>query len=436
MDFVEITSKSKSRGLWESALKQSTVTSIISLIIILLIQLVAVIVTGFSWHSLLQSTKTLYPTYLLITAAIFLIFLLAFRFKTKFITVMVIGVGTLFLFASIKQSAFYIYITPGIKNSIDTELFSLGLALITYAVAIETLPRNREPLLKEGEMLYLFNSSYDPLYQRNLLNTLFLPYGSTNEYRYTMSDTRTNVQPTILDLLSSLKGEDITISFIDRYGVSPNGNPSYKYYPIRRAKFIRGMKDNDRIYVLLQLLDYIFPSDVQATSDAIANLQGVAKLTNANPLEKNDGFYFLKADDIFGNLKFEQANSAWTKSVMAISTSRQFAGTQNTRYIFARAEFHEYENENKSINGKIGHNIRAYFPISKQKTHSFVISYDFPFFVQNQVIDTYLQTEASDNLYIFSNQKTELNSHSNRIELNFEPKSDCVDKNAYLKPTF
>jgi hypothetical protein len=320
---------------------------------------------------------------------------------------------------------------------IDVELFSLGLALITYAVAIDTLPNKNAPLLKEGEMLYLFNSSYDPLYQRNLLNTLFLPYGATNEYRYTMSDNRTNIQPTIPEISSNLKGEDITISFIDRCATSPNGTPSYKYYPIRRARFIRGMKDNDRYYILLQLLEYIFPAEVQTTSDSIANsLQGVAKLTNGNPLEKNDGYYFLHANNIFGDLKFEQGNSAWSKSVATIANSRLFTSTPNNRYIFARAEIHEYENENKTLNGKIGRNIRAYSRISKQKTYSLAITYDFPFLIQNHVTDTYLKMEASDNIYTLSNQKVELNSHSNRTEFNFEPKSDCADKNSNFKPTF
>ncbi len=33
-------------------------------------------------------------------------------------------------------------------------------------------------------MIYLFNSAFRALYRANVLNTLFLPEGYTNEYRY------------------------------------------------------------------------------------------------------------------------------------------------------------------------------------------------------------------------------------------------------------
>ena len=44
-------------------------------------------------------------------------------------------------------------------------------------------------------MLYVFNSAYRPLYTKNILNTLFLPYDWTNEYRYRHGQDSSNVGP-------------------------------------------------------------------------------------------------------------------------------------------------------------------------------------------------------------------------------------------------
>jgi hypothetical protein len=51
-------------------------------------------------------------------------------------------------------------------------------------------------------MIYIFNSGSRPIYQENILSTLFLPYGWTNEYRYSSR----NIQKNLLAKAKKLEG--------------------------------------------------------------------------------------------------------------------------------------------------------------------------------------------------------------------------------------
>lgn len=68
-------------------------------------------------------------------------------------------------------------------------------------------------------MIYLFNSAYRALYTRNVLNTLFIPKGGTNEYRYRVRGATTHIAADSYgDFINATSGEAITIVFIDRFG--------------------------------------------------------------------------------------------------------------------------------------------------------------------------------------------------------------------------
>ena len=100
-----------------------------------------------------------------------------------------------------------------------------------------------------SSMIYLFNSAIRPLYKGNLLATLFLPYGWTNEYRYSCSTQRRNVSEDFIDDVKKLWGkEDAVIVFINRFGKDASNNDAYEYYPIRRARFLSYCLDGQQLY--------------------------------------------------------------------------------------------------------------------------------------------------------------------------------------------
>jgi len=81
-------------------------------------------------------------------------------------------------------------------------------------------------------MIYLFNSAYRPLYTRNILNTIFIPPGGINEYRYSVRGNDIHIAPgSCSEFKNAPAGIPIVIIFIDRFGRS-----GYEYHPLRKGR--------------------------------------------------------------------------------------------------------------------------------------------------------------------------------------------------------
>src|ERR1700756_600717 len=104
-------------------------------------------------------------------------------------------------------------------------------------------------------MLYLFNSAYRPLYLRNVMNTLYLPKGYGNEYRYKFTAPFPNISEDVRAAMSHLtKRSDCLVTFIDRY--APGG---YQYHPLRRAKFLAYREEGQYAYFKVALQEFLSP---------------------------------------------------------------------------------------------------------------------------------------------------------------------------------
>jgi hypothetical protein len=178
-------------------------------------------------------------------------------------------------------------------------------------------------------VLYLFNSAYRTRYLINVLNTLYLPNGSTNEYRYryrpgTGPDEHVNVNPEDVGRLRSLPGlTPVTIVFVDRFHEG-----GYYYHPLRQGTFAYEHEEGDRMFFRARLGDYIYPRDSDAFnqmfSERLAS-HGIPHLSGRDPWTSDDGWYVVPADDVFSRRgDYHCGEDAWETCVDQLSRCRAF----------------------------------------------------------------------------------------------------------------
>lgn len=285
-------------------------------------------------------------------------------------------------------------------------------------------------------MIYLFNSAYRPLYQENLLATLFLLYGWTNEYRYRCSPQRRNVPEDFINDVEKLWGkEDAVIVFINRFGKDTNNNDAYEYYPIRRARFLSSRLDGQQLYARVQLLDFVFPVDINLFAEQlVSNLapKNLPRLTNNNPEEEDDGYYAIYADNIFkDNSKFLSGDNAWENCVSAISKTRSLESSTSKHVIFARLRLCVHGREERMVRpnmtnnpwykklwGKVNEG-DAFYKLTRNNKYSLRVNYVYPIQEQDTTATAKLKIRTSGNIVPSGDQEFPVNSRASRITASF-----------------
>jgi len=288
-------------------------------------------------------------------------------------------------------------------------------------------------------MIYLFNSAYRPKYQENLLATLFLPYGWTNEYRYRCSPQRRNVSEDFTAIVKELQGkEEAVIIFINRFGKDRVGNAAYEYYPIREARFLSCHEDSQQLYVRVQLLDFIFPNDIDYfTQQLIGKLspRNLPKLTNNNPEEENDGYYAIYAHNIFDDKsKYISGDNAWDNCVATISKTGKLKSSTENQVVFARSKLCEHAREEKVVRPHITNNPwyqvlrrvkrrvndgEAFYKLTQNRRYDFTINYVYPIQEQDTTVTAKMKIIVSGNISLLSSQELPINSRADRIVSSF-----------------
>jgi len=285
-------------------------------------------------------------------------------------------------------------------------------------------------------MIYLFNSAFRPLYQENLLATLFLPYGWTNEYRYRCSPQRRNVSEDFATSVERLQGkEDAVIVFINRFGKDRNNNDAYEYYPIRKARFLSCRKDGQQLYARVRLLDFVFAKDISDfAQQLIAKLspKNLPKLTNNNPEELNDGYYAIYADSVFDDRsRFISGDDAWENCVRAISKTRHLESSTEKQVVFARSELCERARKEKVVRPHITNNPwywrlsgrwndgDAFYKVTKNRRYGLRVNYVYPIQERDTRVTARMKIETSSNVSRFGSQELPVNSRASRIDFPF-----------------
>lgn len=284
-------------------------------------------------------------------------------------------------------------------------------------------------------MIYLFNSAYRALYTVNVLNTLFLPNGNTNEYRYRVTGTPRYIAPEAYETLkNSRRSEKAVIVFIDRFGTG-----GYIYHPLRLAELVLTREENDQLFFRVQLQDFIYPRNMDDFNNHIKRSlspHGLPQLTGGNPEATADGNYAISANSIF-----EQRNDfffgpeAWVAAVNGLSVTRAFRSIATDQVVFIRADVREKSSAQKSLTPKL-ENDSAVYDVIKGSNYELALTYRYPIQLTDQTKMAKLGIELDDSLRPLGSKTININSHANSEIFSFATKKFLEDNESAINFSF
>lgn len=169
-------------------------------------------------------------------------------------------------------------------------------------------------------MIYLFNSAYSKKYLSNVLNTLYLPFGSTNRYRYVIDQ---NLNSNSLRDLKKAINQEVTIVFINRFGTN-----NYIYYPLRSGILLDIVESAPQAHFFVKLREHLSPRDHESLQKAIVTAlgsEGLPSLSDDDPFCVRDGEYAINSEiNITSNDDWFTEEEAWFTNAKLLSNCEAF----------------------------------------------------------------------------------------------------------------
>jgi hypothetical protein len=279
-------------------------------------------------------------------------------------------------------------------------------------------------------MIYVFNSGFRNVHRSNVLNTLFLPDGYTNQYRYSAWGDKRNATPEVAQKLLAMKaGDPLAVVFIDRYAQG-----GYVYHPLRLGKFIKATRGDDKLFVRAQLQSFIRPHEARTFSDRFSRQlaeHGIPKLTRNDPKVENDGNYVVIGPSVFEDTtQYAVGEDAWKGIVEYLVTTTALSTTDSEKIIFARAQVHS--TKGKPMSPVIGPDGSARFKLTRGTEYRLEYTYRFPDQQQNQQSEATVSFKTSDGLKAFKNTDFTIGGLYDRTELPIAPNRFAEDGAASL----
>jgi len=287
-------------------------------------------------------------------------------------------------------------------------------------------------------MIYLFNSAYRALYTRNVLNTLFIPKGGTNEYRYRTRAAGANIAPDSHgDFINEASGEEVVITFIDRFGKT-----GYVYHPLRRGRLVTCREEQDRLYFRVNLDQFVYPRDFAAFNEILKRSlgpKGLPRLTNDDPFNANDGYYAIKAGNIFTQANdFHWGQDAWQSAVENLRKTQAFAerapraessqeeDDAHREFLFVRCDISQESTQKKAVTPTLRKGL-AVFDLLRGARYEFLLSYRYPPQLENTSYTAIVEAEFGENLRALGSTSINIDSYSNSVSLPFATKRHLED---------
>ena len=238
-------------------------------------------------------------------------------------------------------------------------------------------------------MLYLFNSAFRPQYRVNVLNTLYLPVGSVNRYRYNIADhVDDSANP------AKLKHQALIV-FIDRHYYDPAMNQMFRFHPLRTATLLETESDAGYMHYYVQLGDFVYPSDINRFQSRFREALGakVPHLPGNDPNERAHGAFAVDASET--SVMMQYGDLGWTNLIQALSNAPDFNTAPNDRVVFAKTRLSR-EGETDALEPKVkGKNF--YFQLIRGKSYELRVSYNFPANSIDPAASAALNIESGDN---------------------------------------
>jgi hypothetical protein len=290
------------------------------------------------------------------------------------------------------------------------------------------------------QVLYLFNSAYRALYLRNVLNTLYLPSGSTNDYRYGPNNTDAS-------LTDGLKaGDSVQIVFADRFHT-----PGYEYHAIRRGEFVRAWERDGYLFFTVQLDDFVYATDPVTFNMDLAQKacrSRLPQLTSGDPWNSNDGIYAVCGEDVLAApTSYHTGDLAWTECVDALSKCRSFGAAEprtarsnddadfealsparpDREFVFLHSELRDSRgvSELASMDGN-----RGIFELERGKRIDLELSYRYSQQKSDTFASTQLTWHSGDRVTPLGNSVVNVESAHNTVRQSFttlKHSDECLD---------
>lgn len=275
-------------------------------------------------------------------------------------------------------------------------------------------------------MIYLFNSAYRSLYSRNILDTIFLPEGCTNEYRYKVQGDVIHISPEIYSQLKNMKkDEPVAIIFIDRYHEG-----GYVYHPLRLGNLVACYEADARFYFKIQFKEYIYPIDQDSFhKNIIRSLgqYGIPKLTGNDPDHVDDGNYAIIAGSIFDHNDYYSGDDAWQNIIRNLKDTSVFTDSEEKKHIYLK--YQVCTTKQSLINPKLRGD-QAVFNLIRGERYELKTTYRFPFQNQDSQKLAKLVVDYSENIHLLGSKEINIDSPSNTVRIPFLVKKNIEFKEA------
>jgi len=261
-------------------------------------------------------------------------------------------------------------------------------------------------------MLYLFNSAFRPKYSKNVMNTLYLPEGCSNEYRYRSGGDHPNVSASFMSNRNKIAtNTECVIVFIDRFASS-----GYCYHPLRIANLISFRDEAGYLFAKVALKKYIYPRNLQKLqTDLLSALSqaGLPRLTGDDPENPSDGHYILEAESIFGQASlFFERDEAWEAAVGDLEKTRALSANENQWPVFMKSEVRSREDQKTLL--PVADGAVRRFEFTRDKTYELAVAYRFPKQMDDRQAQFKMQLHLGDVLRPLSATDFAIDSIMNR----------------------
>ncbi len=278
-------------------------------------------------------------------------------------------------------------------------------------------------------MLYLFNSASRFGYTVNVLNTLSLPRGYVNEYRYKYSEGTKYLSPELLSSLDSLVNSKsaVLITFIDRFGEA-----GYEYHPLRMGRLTSWKNEGDQVFLRVRLTDFVWSKNTANATERFVDALGAKHLpvlTNGNAMEPHDGLYAIEHENFVSDL-IESGDQAWSKTVDRISTAKAFATDNGRVPLFTRLRL-ERASSDKELKPSMKH-VSSVYKLKRGASYRLVLTYRFPLQLNDKAAHGEVQVGTDDNLSP-SSTPVRIEIHANSVDIPIHASSQSDETSGSMR---
>ncbi len=277
-------------------------------------------------------------------------------------------------------------------------------------------------------MLYLFNSGYRRLYATNVLNTLFLPEGYVNDYRYRSEGQNVYIEPKTRAKLKSLIDHLAVIIYVDRFA-----SGGYGYIPLRLGTVLATYEDSGMVFISLKLGKFLSVKDFSIFKDNLIKVASeLPKLTDSNPKATNDGFYAIHSENIVFGENFIFGETAWGRTVDALHVTKDFEATETSNTIFIRSDIYKGSTLEGEVVSPILQNKVSRIPLNRGSLYELRLSYRYPNQLRDPAALCQVEVKSGENCIIATETTIPIDTHTNTIRIPFASKKYCEDNDCTI----